>query len=120
MQSFADTVRRAWPVLLEAIRAGRTVSYSELASRAGRPLNPRNVHRVLLQPLSAGCRRAGLPNLAALVVRKDTGVPGGGWFEPGSSLDPLGAWAEALAACYAYPWSNRLDQRLLTPDPTGV
>lgn len=120
MQPLAETIRRAWPVLLEASRTGCTVSYSELACRAGPPLHQRNVHRLLLRPLSARCRRAGLPDLSALVVRKDTGVPGGGWFEPGCSLDPLGGWADALAACFAHPWPSRPDPRLLGPDSSEL
>jgi len=115
MLDLADAIRRAWPVLHEAIRMRRTVSYSELAGRAGPPLNKRSLHRQLLRPLSERCRSSGLPDLAALVVRKDTGIPGGGWFEPGQSLDPLGRWAEALAECFAYPWPVRLDPRLLQP-----
>jgi hypothetical protein len=108
-------LRRAWPVLREAIRQRRTVTYSELAGRAGPPLNRRQVHRQLLIPLSERCRRAGLPDLAALVVRKDTGMPGAGWHGPHPALDPEGAWAEALAAVFAYPWPGTLDPRLLAP-----
>ena len=51
---------------------------------------------------------AGLPDLAALVVRKDTGMPGGGWFDPTAGR-PGRAWAEALAACFAHPWPARPD-----------
>jgi hypothetical protein len=93
------------------------VTYTELAGRAGPPLNRRHVHRQLLIPLSERCRRAGLPDLAALVVRKDTGMPGAGWHGPLPSADPEGAWAEALAAVFAYPWTGSLDPRLLAPRP---
>jgi hypothetical protein len=108
-------IRRAWPVLLEAIRMGRTVTYTELAGRAGPPLQRRQLHRQLLTPLSQRCRDAGLPDLSALVVRKDTGRPGGGWHAPDSLADPDQFWAEALAECLAYPWPARLDPRLLGP-----
>lgn len=111
-----DAIRRAWPVLLEAIRQRRTVSYSELAGRAGPPLHHRHIHRQLLTPLSARCRAAGLPDLAALVVRKDSGLPGAGWFDPESSAEPEAAWAEALAACFKHRWPREPDQRLLNPD----
>jgi hypothetical protein len=96
----------------------RTVTYTELSGRAGPPLNRRHIHRQLLIPLSERCRRAGLPDLAALVVRKDTGMPGGGWHGPaGRSANPAADWAEALAACFAYPWEVELDARLLArPD----
>ncbi len=115
MAELEDLIRRAWPVLMEAIGMGRTLSYSELAGRAGPPLHHRHIHRQLLTPLSARCRRIGLPDLAALVVRKDTGLPGAGWFLPGGSADPEADWAEALAACYAYPWPRRPDPRLWKP-----
>jgi hypothetical protein len=112
MTPLAELIRRAWPVFLEAVRQGRTVTYTELASRGGPPLNRRHLHRQLLIPLSERCRRAGLPCLAALVVRQDTGRPGGGagWAGPGD-------WADDLAACLAYRWPSRPDPRLLEPDP---
>ncbi len=118
MFDLGDAIRRAWPVFLEAVRMGRTITYTELAGRAGPPLNRRQVHRQLLIPLSERCRRAGLPDLAALVVRKDTGMPGAGWHGPYPSADPNRAWAEALAACYAHPWPSRPDPRLLEPATT--
>ncbi len=119
MYDLDDAIRRAWPILREAIRMRRTVTYTELAGRGGPPLNRRNLHRQLLIPLSLRCRRAGLPDLAALVVRKDTGMPGGGWHAPQPSADPEGAWAAALEECFAYPWPSKLDIRLLDPGPVG-
>jgi hypothetical protein len=109
----SELIRRAWPVFREAVRMGRTITYTELAGRVGPPLNRRMVHRQLLIPLSVRCRRAGLPDLAALVVRKDTGKPGIGWHGDSPSVDPDRAWAEALAECLAYPWPTRPDPRLL-------
>lgn len=108
-------IRSAWPVLLEAIRMRRTVTYTELAGRSGPPLNRRNLHRQLLIPLSERCRRAGLPDLSALVVRKDSGLPGGGWWTGRPTPDVLGQWAEALEACFAHPWPRSPDPRLLEP-----
>lgn len=126
MLPFDELVRRAWPVLMEAIRMRRTVSYSELAGRAGPPLHQRHLHRQLLRPLSARCRHLGLPDLAALVVRKDSGLPGGGWFtgeghpgpKPGqraASGENYADWAEALAACYAHRWPAQPYKKLLEP-----
>ncbi len=93
----------------------RTVSYTELAGRAGPPLHRRHLHRQLLIPLSERCRRAGLPDLCALVVRKDSGMPGAGWHGPSPSADPEGDWALAVEACFAYPWREEVDARLLGP-----
>ena len=112
MTPLAELIRRAWPVFLEAVREGRTVTYTELAARVGPPLHRRRLHHQLLIPLSVRCRNAGVPDLAALVVRQDTGRPGAGagWPAPAD-------WAEDLAACLAYRWPSRPDPRLLGPDP---
>jgi hypothetical protein len=120
MFDLSKTIRRTWPLFLEAIRAGRTITYSELAGRAGPPLTRRQVHRQLLTPLADRCRRAGLPDLSALVVRKDTGMPGGGWHGPNPSADPDAAWAEALGKCFAYHWPAEPDPRLLDAPAVGV
>lgn len=104
-----EAIRLAWPALMEAVRARRTVSYSELAGRAGPPLRARSIHKQLLNGLSARCRAAGLPDLAALVVRKDTGMPGIGWHDPSGldGRDPAARWAEAVLACYEHRWPSR-------------
>ncbi len=106
-------ILRAWPLFVDSVRRGRTITYSELAARVGPPVTRRQVHRALLSPLSERCREAGLPALAALVVRKDTGMPGGGWDGESTRGDPRRAWAEELAAVFAHPWGARPDPRLL-------
>ncbi|MEO6810294.1 MAG: hypothetical protein ABI353_14355 [Isosphaeraceae bacterium] len=116
MFDFADVLRRAWPVFLEAVRMGRTISYSELAGRTGPPCTCRQVHRQLLIPLSERCQKAGLPNLAALVVRKDSGMPGAGWYGTCHSDDPGRDWANAVDQCLNHRWPSRPDPRLLWPD----
>jgi hypothetical protein len=102
---------------MEAVRMRRTVSYSELAGRAGSPLTSRAIHRQLLHPLSLRCVASGLPNLTALVVRKSTGLPGGGWFDPTKSdqRDLTAIWAEAVLDCYAHRWPKQVDPRLNEP-----
>jgi hypothetical protein len=112
MLDIDDLIRRAWPLFREAVRMGRTITYTELAGRVGPPLTRRQVHRQFLIPLGERCRRAGRPDLCALVVRKDPGRPGGGWHGPHPSADPDRAWAEALEGCLRYPWSPQPDGRL--------
>jgi hypothetical protein len=113
-------IRDAWPVFREATRQGRTITYTELAGRAGPPLTRRNLHRQLLNALSERCRRAGLPDLSALVVRKDSGFPGGGWWVVEAEC-PTAEWAEALAACWAHPWPARPPAALLgRGEPAGA
>jgi hypothetical protein len=118
MFQYADALKRAWPVFVEAARMGRTVSYTELAERAGPPITRRQVHRQLLKALGARCQAAGLPDLTALVVRKDTGLPGGGWLDPQRPGEPLDTWAEAVSSCFHYPWPPEPDPRLLGGSPT--
>ena len=113
MTPFADLLRRAWPIFLEAARMRRTITYSELAGRVGPPLTPRAVHRQLLNPLSIRCKRWGLPDLPALVVRKGSGLPGSGWFDPSTPGDPIQAWSEAVARCFRHRWGTTPDRRLL-------
>ncbi len=113
MTTYSDLLRRAWPVFLEATRMRRTLSYSELAGRVGPPATARAVHRQLLNPLSALCRRWDLPDLPALVVRKGSGMPGAGWFDPTAPGDPLDRWVEEVARCYGHPWPASPDPRLL-------
>lgn len=113
---FDEMLALAWPILHEAIRQRRTLTYTELAGRIGPPATARAIHRQLLRPLSARCQRWGLPDLPALVVRKSSGVPGGGWFDPpqpGEPESPLGRWVAEFRRCLDHPWSDRLDPRLL-------
>jgi hypothetical protein len=113
MTPFAELLERAWPIFLEAVRMRRTLSYSELAGRVGPPLTARAVHRQLLNPLSSRCRLWDLPDLPALVVRKESGIPGSGWFDPALPGDPLDRWREAVARCYQHRWPASPDSRLL-------
>ena len=113
MTKFADLLHRAWPIFLEAIRMRRTLSYSELAGRVGPPLTARAVHKQLLNPLSARCRKWGLPDLPALVVRKGSGIPGSGWFDANDPGEPLDVWASVVERCFEHRWPTQPDQRLL-------
>ena len=115
--AFDGLMRQAWPVLWEAIRQGRTVSYTELAGRGGRPLHHRRLARQLLREMSLRCRREGLPDLAALVVRRDTGKPGSGWWDlnPGrvrGPEDPEESWVDAMTICLNHPWKSTDVDRL--------
>jgi hypothetical protein len=117
--TFSKLMLQAWPVLWEAIRQKRTVTYTELAGRAGRPLHHRHIHRQLLREMSQRCRRMGLPDLASLVVRKDTARPGSGWYDlnPGGLRlpdDPAESWVEALQQCLDHPWKSTDGSRIAT------
>ena len=107
-------------VFREAARMRRTISYSELAGRAGPPLHARHLHRQLLNALSARCRRCALPDLSSLVVRKDSGLPGAGWYGPEEGGDPDRRWAEAVEACFRFPWPKEPDPGLLADPDTDL
>jgi len=64
--------------LLEAAREGRTVTYGRLMKKY-RLSRGRRISAVLGE-VDRAQRLAGAPGFAAIVVRKDTGYPGGGYF----------------------------------------
>ena len=109
----SELVRRAWPVFREAARMRRTISYSELAGRAGRS-RPTPASPVAQRPVGR-CRRA-----HARPVRPSR--PQGqraarrGWYGLAERGDSDRRWAEAVEACFAPPgrmspirdcWSTR-------------
>ena len=120
MNSLTDLIQRSWPIFREAARQGRTLTYTELAGRVGPPLNRRYLHRQLLIPLSAMCRKLGRPDPAALVVRKDSGRPGGGFFASGPGTDLDLCWTEALSACWQAAWPKQPPRELLNLARTFV
>lgn len=104
-------------LLVEAARAGRAISYSELLRALG--------HRFTRPKMRALCRTldaidtagaaAGEPGLAVLVVREGDGLPGQGWWVGSAARGHVGAWTgpDAVAfvrarqaAVFAY-WCGR-------------
>ena len=75
--------------LIAAAKRGDVVHYSDLAKAAGRPMKGPNwaVHiGRILGRISAEEAEAGRPLLSAIVVSRDTGLPGGGFFNLGQQL----------------------------------
>lgn len=75
-------VDRLEALLIEAARAGRTLTYAEVLAHFGRRVAPRLVY-ALCRDLGEVCARnraRGEPELAVLVVRKSDGLPGEGFF----------------------------------------
>ncbi|WP_081647853.1 DUF262 domain-containing protein [Butyrivibrio sp. VCB2006] len=58
----------------------KLITYGDLCKKLSFPENPRNVE-VLLGEVSFTCKENGLPPISALVVNKDTFIPGNGFFE---------------------------------------
>ena len=76
-----DSVRDA---LIRRACARRTITYSELAQRAGLPLQPYILSRHLpglLNDISMAEHEEGWPLLGVLVLRKADGLPGVGFFQ---------------------------------------
>lgn len=100
-------------LLREVAREGRTVHYAEVGALLDlRMANPR--HRALLGLILDDIDRheasAGRPLLAAVVVRKDLGRPGRGFFACARALghapeDERAFWAATLTRVHAY-WAT--------------
>jgi hypothetical protein len=69
-------VRDAWPILIARAHARDKLTYEELCNELG--LHHRAA-RALLSVIRRPCDRKGLPNLQALAVSAETGLPGGGY-----------------------------------------
>lgn len=96
---YQERARSALPILVRQAKAGSTLFYSDLAEELGMP-NPRNLNYVLGcigQTLEHLSKKWGIkiPPIQALVVNKNTGLPGEGigWF-----LDKVKKFA-ALPRC---------------------
>ncbi|MBI4311536.1 MAG: hypothetical protein HY681_07115, partial [Chloroflexi bacterium] len=64
---------RAWAVLVDRAKAGGVITYAELALAVGLPGRQRAIHRIVLAPLCRHvCAPRSFPDIASLVVRKDT------------------------------------------------
>ena len=89
---YQKRARAALPILVRQAKAGTTMLYGELAAELGMP-NPRNLNFVLgaigNSILQLGMQWGSkVPPIQALVVNKDTRLPGEGisWFAPDASL----------------------------------
>jgi putative restriction endonuclease len=90
-----------WPVLTNLARERRTAPYSELSPLV--ETNPLSMG-LALGPIMFYCLENRLPPLTAVVVSKDTHVPGGGF--TAWDIDDLPA---ALEAVFDHQWSRVLN-----------
>lgn len=99
--------------MIEVARKRETITYSELAAR----LTTAYVHYhsflfgQLLNEIGDEEAAAGRPVLPAVVVRKGTGIPGGGYFRIGrgvpiDSENMESVWKDDLERVYEY-WSHQ-------------
>ncbi len=102
-------MEQIYDILVETARAGRLISYSELARRTGMGLLGRDRCRLrlLLQACCKGEVDEGRPMLGSVVVRKDTGMPGEGYFRAAVMLGRLDGRAETAKRCF---WMQELQR----------
>ena len=97
-------------LLLDAARAGRAVSYSELLGQLGHRFT-RPKMRALCKTLDAVDREASVadePPLAVLVVRESDRLPGQGWWVGvADAYGYRGAWEGAEAAGFVREQQGR-------------
>jgi len=83
-----------WPKLIQLAHQRQTITYQDLGAPLGITGQALQNFDRILAPIKYYCRQNNLPPLSALVVRKNTGLPGSG--------------AEAdendLQAVFAYNW----------------
>ncbi|MBC8100598.1 MAG: hypothetical protein H7Y11_14240 [Armatimonadetes bacterium] len=94
-------------LLIETARQQRTVTYSALAAQLSLHHRAPAFHH-LIRAVDADETAAGRPSLAALVVRKDTGIPGAGFYAGapmppgGAAFDPERYWRAEFEQVCAY------------------
>lgn len=83
--------RAAWPLLVETARAGDTITYQKVADVVNQLCHARlSAHLVgpnALDRIEAWCLRQGIPDLTAVVVAKEAGIPGADFFRR-NGVDP--------------------------------
>lgn len=110
LSAYKDVMR---DLMIEAARAKRTITYSELA--ADNPVAYLHPHSFMfaniMRKICAEEYEQGHGQLCALVVSKITGMPSGGYFkgmatEHDTQVDLEARWRQDLDAVFAY-WHNR-------------
>jgi putative restriction endonuclease len=86
-----------WPVLIDLAKNRKTTTYGEISPIL--KTNPLSMG-LALGPIMFYCLDNRLPSLTAIVVGKDTGVPGGGF--SAWDIDDL---SSALEAVFSFNWS---------------
>lgn len=92
----SERASQIWAVLAWAARHRQSITYGQLGALIG--AHPAGLGQ-LLEPIQSYCLLHGLPPLTALVVGKETGLPGAGF--TGASAHHL---TSALAEIYEMDW----------------
>lgn len=94
-----EWAHRAWPILTEAAKQRRTMTYGELAERMNMG-GPRPVRRAL-GPIQNLCIEKNWPALTSIVLSKATGRPGDGFIPRDGSLQ------ETHEKVFSFPWDKQ-------------
>lgn len=76
------------------------ITYGELALKISSDFNPQNLN-VYLGNISDICKENGLPLLSAIVVNKDTRLPGEGFYHYFYHEKPMSEWENIYKQCKA-------------------
>ena len=126
---FQKRARMTLPFLVRQAKAGKPISYLDLAAEIGIP-NPRNLDKILeeiLLALKKLSKKTGdsIPDIQDIVINKQTKVPGyyktDRRFKKLSLLEKRYRLEVELSKVYAYPrWDRVLNQLGLEPLPINL
>lgn len=88
------------------------ITYGELASKISADFNPRNLN-AYLGNISDVCKENGLPLISSIVVNKNTGLPGEGFYNYFYNEQPMTEWENIFNKCKSEVINCDLWQRLL-------
>lgn len=74
------------------------ITYGELASKISNDFNPRNLNKYLLD-VSDVCKENGFPLISSIVVNKNTGLPGEGFYNYFYKDQPMKEWENIYNKC---------------------
>lgn len=114
MATTLEMNRSAWPLLVEAARRKELLTYTDLAREVNRLFGanylPLRIGEFALDRIAKWCLRNHVPDLTALAVSKETGLPGKDFFTL-NRIDKTASvgsqryqWAQIRDRVYAYPY----------------
>lgn len=110
-----------YAILTGWAKAKQVKAYSDLsreyqAAEGGDLLEPHGTWDIPLGTINVCLARKRLPALSALVIKKDTGEPGGDFWgcapnvppRPKTAIDRVAVWAQIVKDVHATNWPKRL------------
>ena len=109
-ESYKEIRTRVRNILADYAKRKKTVTYSGLVWEAGLPFDAYSTAmNELLCDISTSEHGFGRPMLSALVVGKDGGIPGSGFYKAAKALgydasDQLSFWADQVSRTFSTSW----------------